>query len=197
MSATHPSFYGQLKQWWITDDSKPMPAVAPFSPRRGPAFTTLKRAKAGDGYAVCHVRHCAILQTNDPKLCLHARHAWSHSADMISSPEQMERRFQDPMVKVWVAYHGDHLVGYGSLSLTLHRVQALFVVPQYHNKGVGSALLSCLLQEAHHANLPKLVVESSKPAARLYARFGFKTLSRTHLHAYGHFIPVCIMERSL
>jgi predicted GNAT family acetyltransferase len=54
------------------------------------------------------------------------------------------------------------------------RVVDIAVLPEYRNRGIGSALLRDLMAEAAAAGKPLSIhVERFNPAVRLYARLGF------------------------
>jgi ribosomal protein S18 acetylase RimI-like enzyme len=55
------------------------------------------------------------------------------------------------------------------------RVIDIALLPAYRNAGIGSAILTNLLAEAHAAGLPVTIhVEKMNPALRLYYRLGFR-----------------------
>ncbi|WP_036719634.1 GNAT family N-acetyltransferase [Paenibacillus harenae] len=57
------------------------------------------------------------------------------------------------------------------------------ILPAQCNKGIGTALIRQLQEEARLAGLPlRLSVRSDNPARRLYTRLGFETVSEDELH---------------
>jgi len=55
------------------------------------------------------------------------------------------------------------------------RIVDIALLPEYRNRGVGSALLRDILAEGERAGLPVTIhVESFNPALRLYQRLGFR-----------------------
>jgi len=54
------------------------------------------------------------------------------------------------------------------------------MLPQFRNRGIGSALIAQLFEEADAVGLPVLVhVENGNPAQRLYQRLGFEFVGET------------------
>jgi ribosomal protein S18 acetylase RimI-like enzyme len=55
------------------------------------------------------------------------------------------------------------------------RIVDIALLPEYRNRGIGSALLRDVLAEGQRAGLPVTIhVESFNPALRLYERLGFR-----------------------
>ncbi|HTW19492.1 MAG TPA: GNAT family N-acetyltransferase [Mycobacteriales bacterium] len=50
----------------------------------------------------------------------------------------------------------------------------LYVVPEHRDAGVGTALLTALVDRARAEGLVRIVLSPSEQAAPLYARFGFR-----------------------
>lgn len=57
-------------------------------------------------------------------------------------------------------------------------VQAVYVVPELRNAGVGAVLLTEVLAEARRLGLEHVTVHSSERAVALYQRMGFETGER-------------------
>jgi ribosomal protein S18 acetylase RimI-like enzyme len=63
------------------------------------------------------------------------------------------------------------------------RLVDVALLPEWRGRGIGSALLQQLLDEAARANKPvRLHVEKSNPARRLYRRLGFTPLAEVGLY---------------
>ena len=57
------------------------------------------------------------------------------------------------------------------------------IAPAWQRKGIGTALVLSLLNEARRQNLPvELQVLRVNPARRLYERLGFRTMTETETH---------------
>ena len=53
-------------------------------------------------------------------------------------------------------------------------IQSVYVVPEFRDAGVGTALLAALRQEARNRELEIVTVHSSERAVSLYQRGGFE-----------------------
>ncbi len=66
----------------------------------------------------------------------------------------------------------------------------LFILPEFQGKGIGSAILTALLQEAHDSRLPvTLRVFKTNPARRLYERLDFEVDSEDATCFYMSRLP--------
>jgi ribosomal protein S18 acetylase RimI-like enzyme len=55
------------------------------------------------------------------------------------------------------------------------RIMDIALLPEFRGQGIGSRLLSNILQESKNLNLPVTIhVEQFNPAMRLYQRMGFQ-----------------------
>jgi GNAT superfamily N-acetyltransferase len=87
---------------------------------------------------------------------------------------------QDDVVEVGGQPVGRWVVDRSQPALRLVDVALL---PPHQRRGIGSALLAGLCEEADAAGRPvDLHVRCGSPAARLYARFGFRTLGGDGVH---------------
>ncbi len=60
------------------------------------------------------------------------------------------------------------------------------LLPEYQGRGIGTAIIREILEEARHANLPAtLMVLTMNPARRLYERLGFKTVGEIDMGKTG------------
>jgi ribosomal protein S18 acetylase RimI-like enzyme len=66
------------------------------------------------------------------------------------------------------------------------------IVPQLRNKGLGTAIMRALMEEARAAGVPvRLMAAQGDPAARLYARLGFTAIeSATAMYTTLEWRPV-------
>lgn len=78
--------------------------------------------------------------------------------------------------EVWLAFHGDRLVGF--VNLTPHWLNSLYVDPSEQRGGVGTALLD-LVKARLTDGFALWVFESNAPAREFYARRGLVELERT------------------
>lgn len=85
-----------------------------------------------------------------------------------------------PVGAAWWRYFPEHDPGYGFVGTTIPEL-AIGVVAEARGRGVGTLLLTALIDEARRRSLPglSLSVEPDNPAASLYRRLGFKTVGGT------------------
>jgi len=81
-----------------------------------------------------------------------------------------------------VATDGQDVVGYAGLLAVQHEadVQTVGVRPDRQGSGLGAALVADLLAEADRRSCTQVLLEvraDNEPALRLYARFGFESIS--------------------
>jgi ribosomal protein S18 acetylase RimI-like enzyme len=81
--------------------------------------------------------------------------------------------------------YGDQPIGYISVRRpgTEIFIAAIEIAPAFQNRGVGTRLISNLLNEADWLRIPvKLLVLKVNPARRLYERLGFQCTGETNTH---------------
>lgn len=78
--------------------------------------------------------------------------------------------------EVWLALHGDRLVGFANLSP--HWLNSLYVDPSAQRAGVGAALLD-VVKSRLDGGFALWVFESNAPAREFYRRHGLVELERT------------------
>ena len=111
-----------------------------------------------------------------------------HLEDMArhSPPESCHaldlERLRKPEVTFWSAWNNNELLGCGALKeLTPQHgeIKSMRTAAAYRGKGVATALLNKILEEAKRRNYKRVSLETGSmdsfaPARSLYARFGFK-----------------------
>ncbi|MGA2874604.1 MAG: GNAT family N-acetyltransferase [Nitrososphaerales archaeon] len=111
-----------------------------------------------------------------------------HLEDMArhSPPESCHaldlERLRKPEVTFWSAWNNNELLGCGALKeLTPQHgeIKSMRTAAAYRGKGVATALLNKILEEAKRRNYERVSLETGSmdsfaPARSLYARFGFK-----------------------
>jgi putative acetyltransferase len=103
----------------------------------------------------------------------------------ISPPESVHamglERLRAPDITFWSAWEGDELMGCGALRELDSRsgeVKSMRTVEAHRRKGVGSAILDKIIEEAGKRGYECLLLETGSegafaPAQRLYERYGF------------------------
>lgn len=83
-----------------------------------------------------------------------------------------------------VAFHGDKIVGHAQIFIFPHARRkgtgdlAMYLHQDFHNVGLGSAMLNELLKIARKKGMHRIglhVVADNKRAVHLYEKFGFKS----------------------
>ncbi|WP_243697104.1 acetyltransferase [Aeromicrobium phragmitis] len=98
-----------------------------------------------------------------------------------------------PALKVTVAEFDGAVVGF--VGTQEHRLEMLFVEPDAHGRGVGTALVEHVA--AQHPVL-ELDVNEQNPAARgFYASLGFEVVGRSPLDGEGRPFPLLHLRRSV
>ena len=69
---------------------------------------------------------------------------------------------------------------------------SVFVYPEYRNRGIGSALVRHVMQQAHKNNIEKLYLYTPDREA-FYHKLGWRHIETVHYHGY----EVSIMEADL
>ncbi len=95
----------------------------------------------------------------------------------LHTPEEDLRFFRERVFRetdIWVAEHA-HIVGF--ISYRMGWIDHLYVHPDFHARGTGSALL-CKAMEVH-SNLQLWVFQKNATAIRFYAARGFRLVEQT------------------
>lgn len=108
--------------------------------------------------------------------------------------EEDESRLQKLLESIIVVYdHGGIVVGYGAVFR--NEIRALFVHPLYRGKGIGKALLDCLLKETVSPAM-LYVAKSNFPAKSIYHKYGFKVTREFETSYNGKLVLANEMIRS-
>lgn len=157
----------------------------------------IRTAGPDDAPAFRKIHHAAVQAAPEPD---EVRRAWSPSPD---DPEALARCRDDlsraGLFALLAEDPGGRPAGFAMLDRTRAHVQALYIHPAHARQGLGSRLLHRLLEEARASGLCNLHVESSRQAAPLYARHGFRrqTEGRLPIRDTGVEIPFVAMARDL
>jgi len=99
-----------------------------------------------------------------------------YQAQFTESEHRLLLSFDVPVGQLWIATTAEEV-----------RVVDLSVLPAYRNQGLGTAVLTTVLQTAQ---LPvRLQVLPDNPALRLYTRLGFRPIGMRGLHLALEFSP--------
>ena len=97
-----------------------------------------------------------------------------------------------------VAIEDGCMLGYGVLNAGSGEVEALFVEPAQHGRGIGALLMRAVEEMARAAGQPRLFLSASLNAVAFYQRAGFLALrEEMYPHRSGIGIPSVYMEKLL
>ncbi len=109
-------------------------------------------------------------------------HTWHYTFPFLRHPEPLEAwktRLRDDIAKnetVWVAERDGQMVGFLALRERDGYLNLLFVDPQFHHQGIGTALMN----KAKHLSPSGLSLETlqlNREARAFYERHGFHVVS--------------------
>ena len=98
---------------------------------------------------------------------------------MVQSDLSDPYKFHPPYGRFYLARYGDQIVGVGCLKRLepgVGEVQRMYVLPTYHGKGIGRAIINRLIDDARSIGYCQLRLESLKflnAAHSLYRSVGF------------------------
>lgn len=97
-----------------------------------------------------------------------------------------------------VAVDGSAILGYAVLDRLTGEVDAAFVEPSQHGRGIGRVLLAALEADARSAGIGRLFLSASLNAVPFYRAAGFVALrEELYPHRSGIGIPSVFMEKVL
>ncbi|WP_168223310.1 GNAT family N-acetyltransferase [Plantibacter sp. M259] len=100
-------------------------------------------------------------------------------------------------VKTWVAELDDSVVGFTDLDLETGYLDMLFVDPGAGRRGVGSALIRQVLDEARVVGLHEVTVQASRTAQPVFERHGFVVVREQRVERRGVLIENAVMRMPL
>ncbi|WP_370443439.1 GNAT family N-acetyltransferase [Klebsiella michiganensis] len=95
------------------------------------------------------------------------------------TPEKMPENYRNVIVAnpFFVVHAPDgRLVATGFLDLSSGSVEAVFTLPQYTGKGLGSQIVEAIKSEARERGFEQLTLSSTSNAQPFYEKHGFKLL---------------------
>ncbi|SKC70276.1 GNAT family N-acetyltransferase [Plantibacter cousiniae (nom. nud.)] len=100
-------------------------------------------------------------------------------------------------VTTWVAELDDSVVGFTDLDVETGYLDMLFVDPDAGRRGVGSALISQVLDEARAVGLREVTVQASRTAQPVFERHGFVVVREQRVERRGVLIENAVMRMPL
>ncbi|MDD9153884.1 GNAT family N-acetyltransferase [Plantibacter flavus] len=97
-------------------------------------------------------------------------------------------------VTTWVAELDDSVVGFTDLDVKIGYLDMLFVDPDAGRRGVGSALIRQVLDEAQAVGLREVTVQVSRTAQPVFERHGFVVVREQRVERRGVLIENAVMR---
>jgi len=97
-------------------------------------------------------------------------------------------------VTTWVAELDDSVVGFTDLDVKIGYLDMLFVDPDAGRRGVGSALIRQVLDEAQAVGLREVTVQASRTAQPVFERHGFVVVREQRVERRGVLIENAVMR---
>ncbi|HEX9092428.1 MAG TPA: GNAT family N-acetyltransferase, partial [Coriobacteriia bacterium] len=103
----------------------------------------------------------------------------------------------DPFSRHLVAIDDDLVVGYARLIREGEwgHLRQVVVEPGYRGRGIGTALVDELVEEARRQGIGRLYLNSRMPAVNMYERAGFRVVSPEPFPMPRTYLPHVRMER--
>jgi putative acetyltransferase len=129
--------------------------------------------------AIATIRALTPADTHDVARVLGASYGWEMSAHADHRPVQQKGNLpeEEPLfgsAEMAGAFAGDELIGY--IAWRPQWIDHLYVVPEYTERGIGTALLDAV--KAHQTRIDLWTVESNTNARRFYEARGFVVIER-------------------
>lgn len=123
------------------------------------------------------------------RAAVHATHDFLTAEDLAGIDDLVRRHL--PSMVTWVAVDGaDRPLGF--MAMTADHIDALFVDPAAHGRGVGRSLVERAL--AHRAAVTVDVNEQNPRAVGFYERLGFARTGRSPVDDQGRPYPLIHMR---
>lgn len=119
-----------------------------------------------------------------------ATHHFLATEDRLAIEEEVRSFF--PTAKFVVACDARD-APVGLMLMDCDHLEALFIDPDHHGKGIGKALLQSAIVE--HPVITTDVNEANSQALAFYERMGFQTIGRSELDGQGRPYPLLHLRR--
>ena len=151
----------------------------------------IRRFKAGEEMALFDVHYSAIHQVASRDYSPEQLEAW---APRDADPELWVRRIRD--IDPFVVELDEHVVAYADLQPNGY-IDHFFVSGAHPGRGIGTILMTHILDEAKRLGLTELTSDVSRTAQGFYERFGFHVVEQRKPVRRGVEIPNALMRLEL
>ena len=100
-----------------------------------------------------------------------------------------------PSLDTYIYKQGDKSVGYISYCTKEKIIKQLYVLPQYHNQGIGQNLIKYII-DTYSGPMSIGVRTDNDVALHIYTKFGFEKISEEKYDASGIYMPHYILRKN-
>ena len=100
-----------------------------------------------------------------------------------------------PSLDTYIYKQGDKSVGYISYCTKEKIIKQLYVLPQYHNQGIGQKLIKYII-DTYSGPMSIGVRTDNDVALHIYTKFGFEKISEEKYDASGIYMPHYILRKN-
>ncbi|MDO4247630.1 MAG: GNAT family N-acetyltransferase [Neisseria sp.] len=140
-------------------------------------LTVLRPALPSDCDHIYTAHRYAVQYTCDQSYDRRVLAAWS----ALLRPESYREALNDPAKVVWVVEYQSKIRGFFQVDLKEAQLDALYVHPFVHNRGLGTALLTRAEEIIAHAGFGFMKLYASLNSVSFYQLNGYKSLGEAIL----------------
>lgn len=140
---------------------------------------------------ICDVNKQDYLQLIDVwEKSLRATHDFLPDEEVKQLKPLILNKYFDAVLLKCIKNLEGEIVGFSDVSDC--KIEMLFVIPDKHGQGIGSALCQYAIE---HQNVTKVDVNEQNPRAKVfYEKMGFKVTNRSELDGQGNPYPILHLE---
>lgn len=139
----------------------------------------IRKAHQGDGERIFQIWRDAVVAT----------HHFLSTEDLLAIEKEVKAYLPSAQLLLAVSDADEPL---GFMHLSGHHLEALFIAPIYHGKGIGKELITYAREM--NSFLTTDVNEQNSQAAAFYERMGFSPVGRSEQDGQGRPYPVIHMQ---
>jgi putative acetyltransferase len=151
--------------------------------------THIRRYQPGEEAALFEIFHSAVHLIASRDYTAEQVNAW---APRDQDPGRWQRKVR--AINPFIAELNGELVGYADLQSSGY-IDHFYVSGLHPRRGIGSLLMTRLLQEAEYLGARVLTSDVSKTAQPFFQKFGFVVVEQRHPECFGVIVPNALMRR--